>query len=128
MLEDIGIATPEDIVVSHPRTGVAVAAFKGEHDVHTKDEVAALLGDLIAKNQLVIAALGDALFIDSSFLSNLVQADTAAKGRGTRLVLEMGTDSIVHKVFEVSGLLERLDCITSKEQALAQLETHRPAH
>ena len=128
MLEDIGIAMPEDIVVTHPRAGIAVVALKGEHDLKTRDEVATMFSGLIATNKLVIVDASEALFIDSSFLSNLLLADNDAKVRGTRFVLEMGTASIVRKALEVTGTLERLDSVTSREEALAQLERNPTAH
>jgi anti-anti-sigma regulatory factor len=48
----------------------------------------------------------------------LVNADAAARARGRKLRLQLGTAAIVRTAFELSGLTKRLDCVHSREEAL----------
>jgi len=110
----------DDIRVTKPSDGIAVVELQGEHDFGTRNELAALLGEVVARNELVVVDVSEALFIDSSFLHNLVQADRAAVARGSNLVLQMGSADIGRRAFEISGLLERLDVAATRVDALSR--------
>jgi anti-anti-sigma factor len=107
-----------DPEVSHPQPGVAVVECAGEHDMTTKDETAVLLSALIAENDLVIVDVSDARFIDSSFVNNLLRADRLARDRGSRFRLQVATAPIVRRVLEISGILDKLDIATTRDEAL----------
>lgn len=85
----------------------------------TERQLAALLGDAVADNDLVVVDVSAAEFVDASFLHNLVVADRAATARGSRFVLQMGTAYIVRRALEVSGVLESLDVAHSRDEAVA---------
>ena len=111
----------DDVIVSRPRGGVALVELQGEHDSCTEAEFGRLLTQLTVDNRLVVVDVSGAKLIDSSVLHNLVKADQHARAVGARLVLQMGTASIVRQALEVSGLLEHLDWAGSREEALSRL-------
>lgn len=107
-----------DVEVIRPAEDIAIIALHGEHDIVTKEQLAHLLSDEIAANELVVVDVTDADFVDSSFLHNLVKADRLACARGSRFVLQMGTARIVRSAIEISGLLQSLQWAGSREEAL----------
>ena len=59
------------------------------------------------------------LFIDSSTLGVLVGASRTAHEAGKTFRLQLGTEPIVRRILEISGLLDRLESASTREQALA---------
>ncbi len=108
----------DHVQVEYPAPSTVVVRFTGEHDLLARYELTTLLDSLIESNELVVADFSEALFVDSSTLQVLVEADTAARVRGTRFRLQLGTASIVWKAFELFGAFKRLDCVHSREEAL----------
>lgn len=107
-----------DVRVERPTADTAVVRFTGEHDLATRDDLAELLDSLIEDHEVVVADFSEALFVDSTTLYVLVNADAAARARGRRLRLQLGATAIVRTAFELSGLTKRLDCVHSREEAL----------
>jgi anti-anti-sigma factor len=107
-----------EIRVERPAEGTAIAVFVGEHDLSRRDDVQALLDELVEDNELVVADFSEATFIDSTMIHLLLVADSAARCRGRTLCLQMGTADIVRRAFELSGVLKRLECASSREEAL----------
>jgi anti-anti-sigma factor len=107
-----------DVHVEHPTASAAIVRFTGEHDLVTRDEVAALLESLIEQNDFVVADFSEATFVDSTILHVLVNADAQAHTRGRTFRLQIGSAAIVHRAFDLSGLTKRLDCCQSREEAL----------
>jgi anti-anti-sigma factor len=107
-----------DITVVRPRPGAVVVECKGEHDLTTQNEVGELLASLVAENGLVVVDVSEAEFVDSSFLHNLVTAHRASRERGSRVLLQFGTALIVRRAFEISGILELLEHVATREEAL----------
>ncbi len=107
-----------DVEVIRPAEDTAVIALHGEHDTVTKEQFALLLAEEIAANDLVVVDVTDADFVDSSFLHNLVKADRLARARGSRFVLQMGTARSVRRAIEISGLLDSLVWVGSREEAI----------
>jgi anti-sigma B factor antagonist len=108
----------QDVEVERPRAGAAVVVFTGEHDLSTSESVEALLGSLIEENELVVVDFSEAEFVDSSTIHTLVKSHRAAGERGGTFRLQLGTAPIVHKAFELSNVLEVLDCAPTREEAL----------
>jgi anti-anti-sigma factor len=104
--------------VLRPSFGQAVVELNGEHDLETRETLAALLASLIEENELVVVDLSQAEFIDSSVLHNLLKADRLARARGFRLRIQLGTAAIVEKALELSGLLDCLEVVPDRERAL----------
>jgi anti-anti-sigma factor len=107
-----------DIEVLYPSAGAAVVECTGEHDMTTRDEVDRLFGLLVAENDLVVIDVSQAQFIDSSFVNNVLKADRLARQKAKVLRLQTGTSPIVRRVLEISGILEKLDCVDSRDEAL----------
>jgi anti-anti-sigma regulatory factor len=74
----------------------------------------------------VIVDLSVAEFVDSSVLNALLQGDRLARDRGRLLTLQVGTEAIVARVLEVSGLLEHLVHASTRERAF-ELAWHNGA-
>ncbi|MDQ3122830.1 MAG: STAS domain-containing protein [Actinomycetota bacterium] len=109
----------DDVHVEHPTLTTAVVTFRGEHDLMARDELRALLELLVEQNTLVVADFSEALFVDSTTLHALLDTDMAARARGRTFRLQLGTAAIVRTAFELSGVLGRLDCVHSREEAFA---------
>ena len=100
------------------RSRAAVVVLRGEHDLATKDSLHAPFSSLIEDNQVVVADLSDTLYVDSSVIGELVRADRAARQAGKQFRLQLGTEPLVKRVLEISGLLNVLDCYPSRDEAL----------
>ena len=107
-----------DIEVLYPSPGAAVVECTGEHDMTTREETDRLFGLLVAENELVVIDVSEARFIDSSFVNNLLKADRLARQQEKLLRLQIGTAPIVRRVLEISGVVEKLDCVESRDEAL----------
>ncbi len=114
----VRVRSLEDVVVTRPRRGVAVVECRGEHDLSTRAEFAALLKQLLAESDLVVIDVSEAEFIDSSFINNLYIANGFSRTHDAQLRLQYATAPIVHAVLEMSGILDKLDCAESREEAL----------
>jgi anti-anti-sigma factor len=107
-----------DIEVIYPSPGAAVVECTGEHDMTTRDEVDRLFGLLVTENDLVVIDVSGARFIDSSFVNNVLKADRLARQQGKVLRLQVGTTPIVRRVLEISGIVDKLDCVEKRDEAL----------
>ena len=108
----------DHVQVDYPTLGTAVITFGGEHDLVARDELRALLDDLVDQNTLVIADFSEAEFVDSTTLHALLDADMAARMNGRGFRIQLDTESIVRAAFELSGVLNRLDHADSRAEAL----------
>ena len=109
----------ESVEVTYPRPGTCVIALHGEYDTGTAEQMEELFDDVLVVNDLVAVDIGGADFIDSSFLRNLLVADQRATEQQKLFRLQMGTAPIVRRALEVSGVLERLTVVYSREDAIA---------
>ena len=110
--------TLDDVRVEQPAPGTAVAVFSGEHDLATRDEVTELLTSLVDANELVVADLSSAQFVDSSILRVLTNVNNDAHAKGRSFRLQLGTADIVRRAFEISDLFAILDIVPTREAAL----------
>ena len=111
-----------DVHVVRPRRGQVVLELTGEHDLETKAPLSQLLVSLISENDVVVVDLSGAEFIDSSVLHNLAAAHRFAQDRGSQFRIQIGTAAIVQKAFELSGLLNHLDVVPDRQQALRPVQ------
>jgi anti-anti-sigma factor len=118
------VETP-DLRVEHPEPDRAVVVLAGEHDLSNADELRELLDRLVAESQVVVVDLSAARFADSVTLNVLVQAKVAADARGCRFRVQMGPDALLHRLFEVAGLIDAMEVVATREQALEG--SRRPA-
>jgi anti-anti-sigma factor len=101
----------DDVQVESPTPGTVVVNFMGEHDLVARQELRELLDSLVEENEVVVANFSHAQFVDSSTIHALVDADALARVWGKTFRLQLGTAAIVRRAFEVSGILERIECI-----------------
>jgi anti-anti-sigma factor len=110
----------EDVLVEHVGARKAVARFGGEHDLSERDRIERLLRALLEDNDLVVADFSEATFVDSTIMHLLLEADMTARRQGNRFRLQLGTDAIVARAFELTGLGQRLEIAWSREEALGE--------
>ena len=110
---------PPELRVLELRPGMAVVEVRGEHDLSTKEEAAALFRRLVAENELVVIDLTETQFIDSSFLATLINARTTADERGHSVVLQVGPDSVVRRTLAMTKMLNLFEHVSTREEAVA---------
>ena len=66
----------------------------------------------------VVIDVSRARFIDSSFVNNVLKADRLARHQAKVLRLQIGTTPIVRRVLEISGIVDKLDCVDARDEAL----------
>jgi anti-anti-sigma factor len=108
-----------DVVVSTPRPGAAVIDLRGEHDLVTKDELSALVANLVDTHELVVIDVTRAKFIDSSVVTTVLTYDRIARERGKKLRLQVGTTAVVRRMLEVTSILAIVEHANTREEALA---------
>ena len=104
--------------ISYPRAGVAVAEFYGEHDLTTKSETLQLMNELLDQSVLLVLDLSATDYIDLSFIHSLLVVDARATADGKHVRLQFATAPIVEKTLEISGVLEILDHVSTREEAM----------
>ena len=86
------------------RSGVAIIALSGEHDLST----ATAVGDAVRAhgNGALVVDLVQTTFLDSSILGVLVAASRGAGENGTQFSVVLPTDarSPVRRIFDLTGL------------------------
>ena len=112
------VAALDHVSVSFPYAGAAVVTFAGDHDLLTRSEVSDLLESLLDTSDLVLADLSDARFVDSSIVSAFLATHRSAGTRGKHFRIQLGTESLVRRAFEICGILDEIDWASSREEAL----------
>ena len=108
-----------EIDVEQPRAGRVVVLFKGEHDVAQVEALSERLSSLLNENELVVADFSEARFVDSAILNLLVDVKREAEASERGFRIQMGTECVVYRVFDVAGVLSLLECAPSREEALS---------
>ena len=108
------------IEVERAQEGEAVVAFKGQHDLTQVKDLGERLSALTAENELVVADFSEAKFVDSSVIHLLLETKRGADAKQHRFRIQMGTECIVYRVFELAGVLSLLECAPSREEALGK--------
>jgi anti-anti-sigma factor len=119
----LGEVAVKPIEVTYYDTDIAIVALHGEHDWATRHELRQIFQSLLRSGELVVIDLSQAEFIDSSVLHSLLQATNEAQGRGLSVTLQLGTARNVRRILEVTGLLDRLPCATTREEAIQLART-----
>lgn len=89
----------------------ATVALQGEHEAYTADKLAKQLTALLDEGVSITVDLTETTFIDSTVVGVLIAAKRRASGSGIPLELALGrsTGWPVHRILEVTGLVEQLD-------------------
>jgi anti-anti-sigma factor len=109
----------QDVVLERPRADAVVVVLEGEHDRTSQHELSKLLNGLVMETRVVVVDLSQAQFIDSTVISILMEAMKTAAARGHVFRLQMGTADIVERIFEITGVLEYLECAPTRTEALS---------
>ena len=112
------MANRTDLRVERPEPGQAVVVLEGEHDLSTAEELRELLARLVTDNGVVVVDLSAARFADSMTLNVLVRAKAAADAANCTFRVQMGPDALLHRLFEVAGLIEAMDVVATRDEAL----------
>ncbi len=102
------------------RTGerAVVVILTGEHDLASAPALKDRLTACVEESDLVVVDLSEVLFLDSSIIAALAFADRAARKSDKHVRLQIGSAPFVRRVLEISGLLQVLDCVVTREAAL----------
>ena len=99
-----------------------VIAVRGSVDMFGAPELKRRLVEAIDQGvREIVLDLSDAVFLDSTGLGAVLTAHKRLDALGGRLVV-VWADSLVGRVFEVTGLDSILNFATSREEAVAGLE------
>ena len=108
-----------DVLVLPAGDGRVVVELNAEHDLATKDALGDLFTTLVEQNDLIVIDLTDAEFIDSSVIYNLARADRLARARGSNVRIQLGAEGIARRALEITGMIEQLNCVVDRDEALA---------
>ena len=104
-----------------------VVELQGELDLATTPYIqAALDAALETGKPFVVLDLDDVTFVDSTTLAVMLAAHRRLEARGGRLVT-VCSDPVDARVFEITGLTQRLSVTGSRRAALSQAQHFRPA-
>src|SRR4051812_48819383 len=95
-----------DVAVEQ-REGVVVVRPRGELDIATAPLLDDILADLATRGASAVLDLSETEFIDSSGLQTILTAYATSQRDGFGLTMLPGPPAVM-KVFEISGLTERL--------------------
>ena len=105
--------------IVHLRERAVAVELVGEHDLHTMLSLGPVLDSLVDRNDLVILDLTRTEFIDSTVLHELLRASRRMRDLGGRLVLNIGDQLIVRKLFEITELLDQFELVEGWSAALS---------
>lgn len=106
------------VEVTYHETDIAIVTLLGEHDLSTRDELERVFRQLVRSGEQIIVDLSRVEFIDSSVLRNLLIATSQGHERGLSVTLQLSTEPRVRRVLQVTGLLDRLPCAVTREEAI----------
>lgn len=118
------------IEVRSPHPDAALVVLGGEHDLNSADELRQTFEQSLAHWDHLIVDLSAAEFIDARIISVLVATRQHAVELGRTFSVVLGTEPIVERILEVSGVLPLLNVVPTVERAFdastsaSELEAH----
>ena len=106
------------IEVRSPRPHAALVVLGGEHDLNSADQLRETFNQSLAHCDHLIVDLSATEFIDASTIGVLLEARQQAIERDRKFSVVLGTEPIVERLLEVSGVLPLLDVVPTVERAL----------
>jgi anti-anti-sigma factor len=93
--------------------GVALVSLTGEHELYGAGKLLQRIESVLADGRSIIIDLTDTVFIDSSIVGVLLQAQklAASKGVDYTVVLGASTGEPVRRMFEITGLSQILPIV-----------------
>jgi anti-anti-sigma factor len=101
-----------------PHSAAVVVALGGEHDLASADELEQTLDRCLDVYPHLIVDISGASYIDSRTIGVLLRANRRAEEEDHAFNLVLGTDPVVERILEVTGVLPKLHAVASVEQAL----------
>ena len=110
------------------RPGVASVTLGGEHDLSSADRLSDVLTQTLASCTHLVVDVSSTEFIDSSTIRVLVSTKGRANATSRRFNQLLGTEPIVERVLEITGVLTALNCVYTIEEAVGEprQSTRRP--
>ena len=103
--------SPLDLNTEKTSDGTVRLALTGEFDIASAPRVEEEIGRIEAAGPgLIVLDLRGLEFMDSTGLRTVVGADARAREQGRRVAIVPGPKS-VHRIFEVTGLIDRLEFV-----------------
>ena len=106
------------IEVRSPRPHAALVVLGGEHDLNSADQLRETFNQSLAHCDHLIIDLSATEFIDASTIGVLMEARQHAIELDRKFSVVLGTEPIVERLLEVSGVLPLLDVAPTVERAL----------
>jgi anti-anti-sigma factor len=121
--------TPDDrggaVDVQPERDDIVALCLEGEFDMGNVPILVQRIDQTLVRNYHLIIDLSQATFIDSSVVHALVRAEKAAQGRERKVVLQLGTDQIVERLLEVTGIERVLTRVHTRSEAVQIIHSAR---
>ncbi len=117
--DDTGSTAPT-VNVQWPREGVAVVVLGGEHDLNSAAQLRLALTQTLEKSVHLVVDLSSTKFIDSSTIGALISAKARADADERRFNLLLGTEPIIERVLEITGVLTVLNRVHRLEDAIGR--------
>jgi anti-anti-sigma factor len=106
------------IEVRSPRPHAALVVLGGEHDLNSAGDLRLILDRTLPLCDHLIVDLSAAEFIDSTTVRVLLEANRHATERDREFSVVLGTEAVVERMLEVSGVLSILNVVPTVERAL----------
>jgi anti-anti-sigma factor len=116
-------ASRSDVIVQDLEGDRWLFTLQGEHDASTAPAIREQLDAVFRTGTAVVVDLSTTLFIDSSILAVLVDANTMAESsEGKRFGLVVGQATPPERLLRLVGLLRHFEVFRSVEEALAEFD------
>jgi anti-anti-sigma factor len=106
------------VVCEWADSDVAIVRLLGEHDLASAPAVTQMMQTLARCGESVVVDLSETIFIDSTIIQTLIEANANLATRGQGFALHIGTEPVVAKVIELTGVLKRLGNAPTREAAV----------
>jgi anti-anti-sigma factor len=106
------------IEVRWPKPYAALVVLGGEHDLNSADQLRETFNQSLAHCDHLIVDLSATEFIDASTIGVLMEARQHAIELDRTFSVVLGTEPIVERLLEVSGVLPLLDVAPTVDRAL----------
>lgn len=117
-LPDAWSAAPT-IEILRPRRDVAQVVLGGEHDLSTRDQLDSTLVTTLANCSHLVVDLSTTQLVDSSTVGALLAIKKRADAIDRRFNLLLGTEPIVERILEITGVLPLLNRVHALEEAIS---------
>jgi anti-anti-sigma factor len=120
---ELGVPRGSIAVTTHD--DVSVLTLIGEHDMDSATELREAISALADAGRGIVISVTEAEFIDSTIVRTLFEGDRQLLAKGRRLVLNVGTGSVVERLLVLSGALDHLMWCDSIDEAVLFADPRR---